>query len=374
MTHEPSTVPAPGPATTPAATAAAARPAGPDRPVLFIAWTRNSGRSDDIAGALGGRARCIYPERLADRRLVLLRYAVSAVRTLVHLVADRPGAVIVTNPPVVPGVLVRAWSTLTGRPYVLDSHPVAFGAKDNAVARRLMGVHRWLARGARTTLVTTVDWVEVLTGWGAHGTVVHEAPPAWAPDVARSRPGGPATGATPGVGRRRVLFPGVFASDEPFDVVLEVARRLPDVDFHVTGDPARCPAHLREALPANVTLVGFVPILRFAAEVEAAHVVMALTTERTSVVRAGYEAVYSHRPLVVSDWPAAREAFPSAVFSGHDPDALVEALREAFTAHRQAPAVLAAAAAQQTQRWDAQAAALLARLSPAAPAGEASAR
>ena len=45
--------------------------------------------------------------------------------------------------------------------------------------------------------------------------------------------------------------------DEPVAEVLEAARRCPELDVHVTGDPGKCPAKLREAAPPNVCFTGF---------------------------------------------------------------------------------------------------------------------
>lgn len=334
-------------------------PAPPEvRPrVLFVAWTRTSGRSHEIAAALGGRAVCVMPTRFGAGRLVLVRYAYSAAATLRALARYRPTSVIVTNPPVVSALVVRAWTALAGGGYLLDSHPSSFGAKDHRLSQRLLPVHRWLARGAVTTMVTAQVWVDVLASWGAAGTVVHEAPPLWT------------TSPLTGPSRGRVLFPGVFAGDEPIDVVLEVARRRPQLQIRVTGDLRRCPERVREQLPPNVRLLGYLPTPAFAAEVDAADVVLVLTSEPTSVARAGYEAVYSRRPLVVSDWPVAREAFPCAVHAPNEAQALAEALDRAQTSNARAAGALDAALAAAEERWSQQLDAL--RRATSRPAGRA---
>lgn len=319
--------------------------AGKGSGVLFLAWTRTAGRSHEIAAALGGHARPIFSERLSDKRLVLVRYAYSFLASIGVLVKLRPSAVIVTNPPVIPGLLVKAWSLITRRPYVLDSHPSSFGAKNHRISQRLIGVHRWLARGAAVTMVTTQEWVDMLHSWGAKGLILHEAPPLWT--VGPLREAGAGT-------RPRVLFPGVFSGDEPTDLVWQVARLRPDVEFRVTGLKSRCPEHLMRDLPANVTLVGYLGPQDFAAEVDGAHAVLALTTEPTSVMRCGYEAVYSRRPLIVSDWPAGQDAFPHAVHAPNDAESLASALDLALSPAWRDEALLDLALKEQTYRWNQQ--------------------
>jgi hypothetical protein len=313
--------------------------------VLFLAWTRTAGRSHEIAAALGGNARPIFSERLADKRLFPIRYAYSLLVSIAVLVRLRPSAVIVTNPPIVPGLLVRAWSRITGRPYVLDSHPSSFGAKNHRISQRLIGVHRWLARGAAATMVTTQEWVDVLAGWGAKGLILHEAPPLWTVRPLQET----ASGVRP-----RVLFPGVFSGDEPTDLVWQVARLRPDAEFRVTGLRSRCPEQLIRDLPENVTLVGYLGPQDFAAEVDGAHAVLALTTEPTSVMRCGYEAVYSRRPLIVSDWPAGQDAFPHAVHAPNDAEGLASAVDLALSPAWRDEALLDLALKEQTYRWNQQ--------------------
>jgi hypothetical protein len=313
--------------------------------VLFLAWTRTSGRSQEIATALGGNARPVFSEWLSAKWLFPVRYAYSLVASIAVLAKLRPAAVIVTNPPILPGLVVKAWSALTRRPYVLDSHPSSFGAKNHRSSQRLIGLHRWLARGAAVTMVTTQEWVDLLQSWGAKGLIVHEAPPLWS--------AGPLPGLS-AASRPRVLFPGVFSGDEPVDLVWAVARLRPQVEFRVTGLRSRCPEPLRRDLPGNVTLVGYLDAAAFAAEVDGADAVLALTTEPTSVMRCGYEAVYSRRPLIVSDWPAGQDAFPHAVHAPNDAAALAAAVDLALAPAWRDEALLDLALKEQTYRWNQQ--------------------
>jgi hypothetical protein len=309
----------------------------PEPSVLFVAWTRTVGRSHEIAAALAGEAFVTHPSALASRRLVLARYLVNAARTVTVLARRRPDVVIVTNPPVMAAVVVWAWTRATGTHFVLDSHPSSFGAKDHVISQRLIGLHRFLARRALACMVTTRDWVEVLQSWGARGVIVHEAPPLWSAQAAPSA-------------ADTVLFPGVFAGDEPIEQVVELARLRPDVEFRVTGDRAKCPPDIVADLPPNLQLVGYLGPDDYAAEVARAGTVLALTTEPTSIMRAAYEAVYARRPLVVSDWPAGREAFPAAIHVVNRAEDLARGVDEALKTRDDA-VHLDAAFEEQGDRW-----------------------
>jgi hypothetical protein len=322
-------------------------------PVSFIAWSPIGGRSEEIAGALGGEARCFYRRGRFGKLSVLGRYGWSAVATWRYLRSRRPATVIATNPPIFPALLGYAYARLGGARLALDSHPGGFGLQGDRVSRLLQPLHSWLARRAATTLVTDDRLARRVDGWGGRADIVHEAPTGWH--------GRPRRALRP---RPRVLFVCVFQRDEPVAEVLEAARRCPELDVHVTGDLAKCPARLRSGAPANVRFAGFLSGDDYELAVLDADVVLALTTEPSSVVRAGYEAVYAERPLVVSDWPASREVFPHAVHVPNDAAGIAAGLRRAVFEHERLVRAAPVALELQRARWDAQLHALRTRLTP----------
>jgi Glycosyl transferase 4-like domain len=324
-------------------------------PVSFIAWSPIAGRSEEIARALGGEARCFYGRGRFGKLSVLARYARSALGTLSYLRTRRPRAVIVTNPPLIPGLLAWAYARRSGARVALDSHPGGFGLQGDRVSRLLQPLHAWLARRVTATLVTDQRLAHRVAEWGGRAEIVHEAPVEWVSDE-----GGP----PPGHPRPRVLFVCVFQRDEPVAEVLEAARRAPELDIHVTGDLEKCPAKLRSVAPANVQYTGFLTGADYEQAVRDADVVLALTTEPSSVVRAGYETVYARRPLVVSDWPASRETFPHALHVENEPWAIVAGLRQAIDERDRLLAAAPEALALQRSRWERQLDALRTHLTP----------
>jgi hypothetical protein len=309
--------------------------------VSFISWSEDDGRAIEIAAALGGEARIFYDLGIVRRSLVPLRYALSATRTIAYLARRRPAAVIVTNPPIFPGLIAYAYARMTGTPVVLDSHPSAFGAAP--LARRLAAVHEWLARRAVATLVTVDDLAAVIDGWGGRAEIVHEAPPTWSVQpMARPR------------GRPRVLYIGRFAGDEPTREVVEAARLVPDVDLHITGDLRKCPPGARDSAPPNVAFIGFLRGEDYRRALEEADIVLVLTRHEQAVNRAAYECVYAGRPLIVSRLPAMTAAFPYAVHVDNDATGIAEGIQMAVSRHPQMVEAVPAALALQLERWERQ--------------------
>src|SRR5271155_851743 len=311
-------------------------------PFAFVAWGAVGGRSLEIAASLGGEARCFYPLKSGRRPPVLIRYLLSGARTGSYLLRRRPRFVVVTNPPVVAGIVTYFFARLVGADVALDSHPGGFGAQGDNVSAKLQGLHRFLARRSRFCMVTDDHWKDLLESWGAVGVVVHEAPPRW-PSSPPSRHS-----------RLRVLCVSRFGGDEPVEAMVEAARLLPQQDFLLTGDIRACPEELRQNAPDNVRFVGFLDPDAYREIVQGSDVILTLTTEPTSVMRAAYEAVYAKRPLVLSDWPLSRQLFPHAVHVRNDPESLAAGLRNMDAKYGNYAGLTETAFAQQTQRWEAQ--------------------
>jgi hypothetical protein len=322
--------------------------------VSFIAWSSVSGRSEEIAAALGGDSRCFYDFGFVDRRLIPLRYLASALRTVFYLLRRRPRAVIASNPPIFPALIAYLYCRLSGARIVLDSHPVSFGFDDEKkVVTLTMPLQRYLIPRVDGTIVTVESLVEKVREQGGRATIVHEAPPTW------SAPAAPPLGERP-----RVLFVGIFAHDEPVQAVTEAARELPEVDILITGDLRKCPPELLEDPAPNIRFVGFLDQAAYREEIGRANVVMTLTERPEDVSRVANEAVFARRPLIVSDWPAARRYFPHAVAVENTPSGVASGVREVIERYAELVETADTAFAEQQRRWGEQLSALRDFLSP----------
>lgn len=307
----------------------------------YLAWGAVGGRSNEIAAALGGEAVSLYAPGPNRRPHAAWRYLHCSLATVWHL-RKRPAFVIVTNPPVLAGLVAYACGRLAGFPVVLDSHPGAFGAQGDELSRRLAPLHRFLARRVACSMVAAEPWAEIVESWGGRAVVVHEAP--------RLEPIPP----RPPAERLQVLYVGRFAGDEPIEAVLEAARLSPGCDLLVTGDPAACPGDLRASAPPNVRFVGFLPPGPYEEAIASSDAVLTLTTEPASVMRAAYEAIYAGRPVIVSGWPIAREVFPHAIHVDNEPASIAGGLSALASRRDELLALAGEARALQVARWQRQ--------------------
>jgi glycosyltransferase involved in cell wall biosynthesis len=226
---------------------------------------------------------------------ILVKYSVQAVKTLALLIRAKPAVVLVMTPPVTACVPVWLYAKFSGAAYIIDAHSGAFLLQP---WKRLLILHRLFSRHARTTIVTGHYLQDIIRSWGASATIVSDVPVRFA----RPSPIGVR-------GEHRMTFVSSFQSDEPVDVFLEAARAVPDVIFYVTGDSSKLPPAVRERLPVNVELSGFLPDGQYRALLDASDAVIALTTLDHTMQRGAYEAVYLGKPVIVSNTALLRRHF-----------------------------------------------------------------
>lgn len=273
----------------------------------WVAWTHQTQRLPDMAGAFGGATVTAYPRLRGHPLPPLVRYPVAFVKTLLLLLWRRPDPVVAMGPPIFCQLAAYAATRLTGARLFLDSHPGAFGLQHDPVGRHVQPLHNWLCRHASGVFVTTEDLALRVERAGGRPLLLHEPPPV-AHKIVRNFD-------------HDVVVPTVFARDEPIDAVLGAAALLPSVRFAMTGDTTKLSADLLAGVPKNVSFLGFLGHDEFLDALRAARVALVISDEPQSVPRTAYEATFLSIPLVISDHPNTRRYFPHAIHVGNDPDA-----------------------------------------------------
>lgn len=275
----------------------APRPASKALRLTYISWVPHCSRSDCTARELGGTSHMVYWGWLGSHpATVALKYLGQSVSTWRVLFRERPDVVFVMSPPPAAIVPVYVYCALRRRRFVVDAHSGVFLTRR---WRLFQGIHFWLCRRAATTIVTNEYIAALVRSRGGHATVVADVPIEF----------GESGIAPAGLESFTVVFVTSFDRDEPIAVMVEAARRLPAVRFVMTGDPGPAARLLLAALPANLTLTGFLDAAVFGALIRNAGVVVALTTDDHTMQRAAYEAIYQGTPVIVSDTEVLRRAF-----------------------------------------------------------------
>jgi glycosyltransferase involved in cell wall biosynthesis len=261
----------------------------------FITWLPYCRRSDSLAAALGGKSHLIHYLGFKRPWQAPFKYILQLLATLVRLYRDKPELILVATPPVLAALPVYAYARLRRAPFVIDAHTGVF---DNRRWTWLLPLSRWLSRAATATIVTNEHLAKVVRSWGAPVVTIGPLPVIFPPiQAALSRDG------------VDVLVINTFSDDEPLEVVIEAARKAPNVALHITGDVRRAPRGLQAAAPPNVHFLGWLSEEEYVSHLNAATVVMVLTTRDHTMQRGAYEAMALEKPLITSNWPLLRQTF-----------------------------------------------------------------
>jgi glycosyltransferase involved in cell wall biosynthesis len=313
-------------------------------PSLWIAWAPFAPRSQRLAAALGAEIHKVHFLAYQRPLVAPLKYLFQAFVTWRLLWSKHPRVVLVQNPPIFAVMLVALYARLIRSHYIIDTHT---GALVGAKWRWSVPLHRWLSRYALATLVTNARMRDqLLSGRSeqAFRVLIVEDPPA---ELSR-----PLQLATSMPGTRQVVVIATYDSDEPIEAVLNAARQLPDVSFAITGDVRRLTAAVRAICPRNVHLTGWLSDVDYASLIRGANVVVALTTRDHTTLCGAWEALYSEQPLITSDWPVLRMAFPQgAVFTGATSEEIMKSVQVAFAQEDHLRAAMRSLAARKRQTW-----------------------
>ena len=277
---------------------------------VFISWTRQNGRTADLAPALGLEPRYIYlPSRLG----LLGRYVRQVRATRRILREERPPSAALMLPPA-PALLALVGGRRHPERLVFDLHTGFF--LDPKWAWALRPSLWFMRRIGGTAIVTGAHLREVCERAGVPAIVLH--------DVIE----GPAAAAASPVARpgAYVLCPLSYANDEPVAAILAAAALTPETEWKLTG---KAPAPVVSAAPPNVRFTGFVSEAEYAALVRGALGVVALTTRAHTMQRAGYEAFSAGIPQLTSDFPELRGFYgESALYTAPEAEPIAAGVRE----------------------------------------------
>ncbi|MCB0190847.1 MAG: glycosyltransferase [Anaerolineae bacterium] len=261
---------------------------------LFIGWAPSNRRSQLLAEKLNAELHMISRLKHRSPLHAPLKYPWMAVDTWRLLRRTKPDVVFVQNPPPVLPLVVWFFSLFHSTSLVIDHHTKAF----DIVWIWFLPVQKFLARWAKSNIVTNDHWKKTVEAWGGSAMILDDVPTDF-----------PAGKPYPVKGRASVAVVSSFAPDEPLETVVKVAAELSDINFYITGDRKRAPKNLLAEMPNNVTLTGFLPDEDYFGLLRKVDAVMVLTTRNHTNQRGGCEAVWLGQPLITSDWPILRTLF-----------------------------------------------------------------
>lgn len=284
--------------------------------LIVMVWAPDEDRTKSFAEKLKAPLFNIHFLQYKRPIVAPFKYILQALKTLQVLFKHRPRYVYITNPPAFAPLFVLIYCRLTGNEYIMDTHPPALYSRKWGWT---VPLQRFLAKRAKMNVIDQERYASMMRDeWGAEAMVLENP---------LERNINYDSDAQPGTERFKIAVVNTFAVDEPLQPILDAARQLPDVEFHVTGDPERGNQEMIASAPENVVFTGYLRGKDYWNLVYTSRATMVLTTYPYSLLGGGMDSLLLDKPSILSDQPVLRDYFTQGtVFADNTADGLVEAI------------------------------------------------
>lgn len=282
--------------------------------VIALVWAPHEARTAAFAEWLDAPLYNVSYLRAKRPLLAPIRYVLQWLKTWLIFIRERPDFVYVTNSPPVAGLCTLAYCLVTNTQFILDTHPPGLY---NRKWRWSQPVQRFTTRFARLNVIDQERFKNLLESWGASAIVLENPPKSIPRDSFRDMP----------TAANAFTYVGTFADDEPVEILIEAARRLPHIHLYILGDKSRAKREWVENAPTNVEFTGYLHKEQYWSRLYNSRAVIALTTHANSLLGGAQDGMFINKPLIISDQETLREYFiKGTVFIKNTPSAAVEGI------------------------------------------------
>lgn len=308
---------------------------------LFLVWgpPSHGPRSKVFARTLGIDVEFVEVTKRRGLLIAPYKYSMQLVRTIRLLQQRRPRLIFVQSPPHLAVASVALYCRMVGARYVIDAHSAAMLSP---LWTRPRWLNRILFRRAAATIVTNEHFAERLEEDGARALVLRDVPTDFPRAAEPDLPAG-----------FNVMVVNTFSFDEPLEEIIEAARAVPDVTFHVTGRVETAPPALRESVPDNVSFTGYLPDEDYYALMGSSDAVLCLTTRDHTMQRGACEALSMGRPIITSDSELLRTYFrQGTIHVDNRAPSIRDAVEQMRSAHPWFVSEIGDLRQSQLEEWD----------------------
>lgn len=307
--------------------------------IIAIVWAPHEARTAAYAKWLNAPLFNIHYLQYKRPLVAPFKYVLQWGKTWLVLYKQRPRFVYITNSPPVAGFCVFVFSRLFGTKFIMDTHsPVLFNLKWGWTRP----LTRFVSRFAAMNIVDQERFKALFESWGAKAVIL-ERPPAVIPVDALV--------ATP-TDDIELVYIGTFGYDEPIDILLDAARRLPHIRLYILGDKNHAKSRWLETAPPNVIFTGYLLKADYWNRLYNARAIIGLTIHEHSLLGVAQDGLYMDKPLILSDQPALREYFTKgAVFANNTADGMVTAIETLLASEERLRGEIQELHHEKEQRW-----------------------
>jgi colanic acid biosynthesis glycosyl transferase WcaI len=273
----------------------------------------------DRAAPYRVRRTFVFAPHVSSLAARALRELVMAVRLSAAAVREPADLVVTSSPSMFLGPVCRALARIKRAHFCWDVRDITWGygvdVSRSPVTRIAAGMlARWMwriARGSDTVLTTSGGMRETFVAAGVDPKRVLLVPNTIDRELVVSA----VFARAPAGGRPRVTYAGLVGKLQGLDVVVDVARRCPEVDFVIAGDGPERAAIEHRTVALGVANVTFFPYLRrdelarlyAGSDILFAQVLDTPTLRETSLPSKLYEYMAFAKPVLYAGTGPGRE-------------------------------------------------------------------
>ena len=282
--------------------------------VVVIGWQPLSRRGESFSHYIEAPFYLIHYLKFKYPPIAPIKYLLQGGKTMEILLRERPGYLIVENPPGVLPVLAYLYAKVFRAQFLIDA---ATGAFFDPRWKWMKPIFKFVSRRAFATIVTNNGLGEILTDWGSRPYILEDRIP--------SLPEASDFGLKKGF---NIAVVNTFSFDEPVKEILAAANLTPEANFYITGNTAHASKEMIAAAPSNVTFTGYLPDSDYYSLLRSAAAVMVLCTVDYTLCCGMYEAASLNKPLIASDLSVVRAFFNrGTVHVRNTPEGISEGVR-----------------------------------------------
>ncbi len=296
----------------------------PQRSVgLFIVWRIFQRRTESLAAKFNLSVKYYYfPWEEKTKLHKAWSYVFKTVLTTRDLWHFKPSIVFIQLPPTPVLYIASAFCKLTNCKLVADCHNAMIYSKWLS-----WPLAKFLLRKADTLLVHNHDVEDYAKRFQLDAITLHDPLPTLTDTVGHEL-------------KIRyeftkalyVIVPWSFAPDEPISELIRAAETMPETVFVMTWFAEKLPADIKDNLPSNLVLTGYLNDNDFTAMFSQAAAALVLTTREGTQPSGATEAVALGVPLILSDLKTTRRLYEDMpIYVDNTVDGIQRGVQQAFS-------------------------------------------
>lgn len=277
----------------------------------MIQWSREGYRTTRTAELFDIDCHFVWHNTDKGTFNQLVRYLVSAYKTIRIILAAKPKLVIMTNLPIFAPLTALLLRPFLRFELVLDFHS---GALEDSFWRKFIPAYKYLCRTSSFTIAHNNYDGATIKEFGGNPIYLKAIPKNFNHLALMAAPE-----------NTTIIVICSFTGDEPIHLLIEAMELCEDINFKVTGNYNKVGLR-QDNLPENIELLGFLDYGDYIDTIAASTAIMTVSTRDKIMQAAVHEALSVRVPVIANKSTTLEDALGDAgVFANVEPKSIASA-------------------------------------------------